>query len=86
MFFMLSAGIGRVFLVLLGLIWRPYVGLGPVWTPVEEVLVPDISFVSTFWILGFVFAIASAPCDFLYLNNEYMIYIKKKKKKSPQIP
>jgi len=22
--------------------------------------------------MGFVFAIASAPCDFLYLNNEYM--------------
>ena len=35
--------------------------------------VPDFSFVSSFWILGFVFAIASAPCDFLYLNNEYMI-------------
>ena len=35
-------------------------------------LVPDISFVSSFWLLGFVFAIASAPCDFLYLNNEYM--------------
>jgi len=44
-------------------------------------LVPDISFVSTFWILGFVFAIASAPCDFLYLNNEYMILKKEKKKK-----
>jgi len=43
--------------------------------------VPDVSFVSSFWILGFVFAIASAPCDFLYLNNEYMIYKKKKKKK-----
>jgi len=49
------------------------VGLGPVRTPVEEFLVPDISFVSSFWLLGFVFAIASAPCDFLYLNNEYMI-------------
>jgi len=73
MFFMLSTGIGRVFLDLLGLISRPYVGLGPVRTPVEEFLVPDISFVSTFWILGFVFAIASAPCDFLYLNNEYII-------------
>jgi len=24
-------------------------------------------------LVGFVFAIASAPCDFLYLNNEYMI-------------
>jgi len=23
--------------------------------------------------VGFVFAIASAPCHFLYLNNEYMI-------------
>jgi len=44
-------------------------------------LVPDISFVSSFWILCFVFAIASAPCDFLYLNNEYMILKKKKKKK-----
>jgi len=40
-------------------------------------IVPDISFVCSFWLLGFVFAIASAPCDFLYLNNEYMI--KKKK-------
>ena len=38
---------------------------------------PDVSFVSSFWILGFVFAIACAPCDFLYLNNEYMIYKKK---------
>jgi len=28
---------------------------------------------------GFVFAIASAPCGFLYLNNEYMI----KRKKPP---
>ena len=46
--------------------------------------VPDVSFVSSFWILGFVFDIASAPYDFLYLNNEYMIYKKKKrKKKSP---
>jgi len=35
--------------------------------------VPDVSFVSSFWFLGFVFAIGSAPCDFLYLNNEYMI-------------
>jgi len=26
---------------------------------------------------GFVFAIASAPCDFLYLNNEYRILKKK---------
>jgi len=42
---------------------------------------PDISFVSSSWILVFVFAIASAPCDFLYLNNEYMIYKKKKEKK-----
>ena len=33
---------------------------------------PDISFVSSFWILGSVFAIASTPCDFLYLNNQYM--------------
>jgi len=70
---MRSAGLGRVSFDLLGLISRPYVGLGPVRTPVEEFLVPDVSFVSTFWILGFVFAIASAPCDFLYLNNEYMI-------------
>ena len=30
---------------------------------------------------GFVLAIASAPCYFLYLNNEYMIYKKKKRKK-----
>jgi len=36
MFFMLSAGIGRVFLDSLGLISRPQVGLGPVRTPVEE--------------------------------------------------
>jgi len=62
---MLSAGLGRVSFDLLGLISRPYVGLGPVRTPVEEFLVPDVSFVSTFWILGFVFAIASAPCDLL---------------------
>ena len=48
------------------------VSLGPVRTPVEEI-VPDFSFVSSSWILGFVFAIARAPCDFLYLNNEYMI-------------
>ena len=32
-------------------------------------------------LVGFVFAIASAPCDFLYLNNEYMIKKKKEKKK-----
>jgi len=30
---------------------------------------------------GFVSAIASAPCSFLYLNNEYLIIKKKKKKK-----
>jgi len=36
-------------------------------------LVMVFSFVSSFWHLGFVFAIASAPRDFLYLNNEYMI-------------
>jgi len=48
--------------------------------PPPKSSVPDISFVSSFWILGFVFAIASAPCDFLYLNNEYMIYINKSKK------
>ena len=35
--------------------------------------VPDVSFVSSFCVLGFIFAIVSAPCDFLYLNNEYMI-------------
>ena len=70
---MLSASLGRAFLDLLGLISRPYVGLGPVPTPVEDFLVPDVSFVCLFWILGFVFAIASAPCNFLYLNNEYMI-------------
>jgi len=28
--------------------------------------------------VGFVFAIASAPSDFLYLNNEYLIYKKSK--------
>jgi len=44
-------------------------------------IVPDISFVCLFWILGFVFVIASAPCDFLYLNNEYMKNKKRKKKK-----
>jgi len=70
---MLSAGLRRVSFGLLGGISRQYVGLGPVRTPVVEFLVPDVSFVSMFWILGFVFAIASAPCDFLYLNNEYMI-------------
>ena len=48
-------------------------GLGPVRTQVEEFLVQDISFVCLFRLLGFVFAIASAPCDFLYLNNKYMI-------------
>jgi len=36
MFFMLSAGGGRVFLDLLVLISRPYVGLRPVRTPVDE--------------------------------------------------
>jgi len=44
-------------------------------------LVPDVSFVSTCWILGFVFAIGSAPCHFLYHNNQYMIYKKKEKRK-----
>ena len=34
---------------------------------------------------GFVSVIASAPYCFLYLNNEYMIK-KKKKKKSPLFP
>jgi len=34
---------------------------------------------------GFVSAIASAPCSFLYLNNEYLIIKKKKKKKDPSI-
>ena len=64
---------GRGSLGLLVLTSCPYVGLGQVRTPVEVFLVPDVSFVSLFWILGFVLAIASAPCDFLYLNNEYMI-------------
>jgi len=64
---------GSLFLGLLGLISCPYVGLGPVRTPVQESCVPDVSLVSSFWILGFVFTIASTPCDFLYLNNEYMI-------------
>jgi len=73
MFFMLSADGRRVSFNVLALISSPYVGLGPVRTPVEVFLVPDVSFVSWFWILGLVFAIASAPCDFLYLNNEYMI-------------
>ena len=49
--------------------------------PQMKRVVPDISFVSSFWVLGFVLAIASAPCDFLYLNNEYMIYKKNKKNK-----
>jgi len=40
--------------------------------PLMKRFVPDISCVSSFLLLGFVFAIASAPCDFLYLNNEYM--------------
>jgi len=70
---MLSAGLRRVSFDLHGLISCPCEGLGPVRTPDEEFLVPDVSFVCSFWILGFVFAIASAPCDFLYLNNEYMI-------------
>jgi len=30
---------------------------------------------------GFVCAIASAPCSFLYLNNEYLIIKKKEKRK-----
>ena len=61
-------------------------GLGPVRTPVEQFLVPDVSFVSSFWILDFVFAIASTPCDFLYLNNEYTIQKRKEKeKKKPPI-
>jgi len=40
---------------------------------------------------GFVLAIASAPCYFLYLNNEYMIIIiiiiiiKKEKKTPPSL-
>jgi len=49
--------------------------------PQMKRFVPDFSFVSLFWLLGFVFAIASAPCDFLYLNNEYMTLKKEKKKK-----
>jgi len=73
LFCMPSAGLRRVSFVLLGLISCPYVGLGPVRTPVEEFLVPDVSFVCSFWLFGFVFAIASAPCDILYLNNKYMI-------------
>jgi len=49
-----------------------------VWTrdqygPLRRRIVMDIYFVSLFWILGFVFAIASAPCDLLDLNNQYMI-------------
>jgi len=40
--------------------------------PQMKSFVQDVYFVSSFWLLGFVFAIASAPCDFLYLNNEYM--------------
>ena len=70
---MIYADLRRVSFDLLGLISRPYVGLRPVQTPVQELLVLDVSFVCSFWLLGFVFAIASAPCDFLYLNNEYMI-------------
>jgi len=36
---------------------------------------------------GFVSAIASAPCSFLYLNNEYLIIKNKKnKKKTPPSP
>jgi len=34
---------------------------------------------------GFVSAIASAPCSFLYLNNEYLIKIKIKIKKIKKI-
>ena len=45
----------------------------------------DVSFVSSVWILGFVFAIAKAPCDFLYLNIEYMI-LKNKNKKQKKSP
>jgi len=45
----------------------------------------DFSHEGMMWVVGFfygfVFAIASAPCDFLYLINEYMIYKKRKKKK-----
>jgi len=44
---------------------------------------PDVYFVSSFWLLGFVFAIASAPCDFLYLKQR--IYDLKKKKKKKKI-
>jgi len=52
---------------------RPDVGQGPAQTVFWRCLVTDISFVSMFWILDFVFAIASTPYHFLYLNNEYMI-------------
>jgi len=72
-FFMLSAGLGKVSFDTLVIILCPYVGQGPGRTPVVEFFVPDVSFVSKFSILGFVFIIASAPCDFLYLNNEYRI-------------
>jgi len=48
--------------------------------PQFKTKVLDVSFVSMFWILRFVFTIACAPCDFFCLNNKYMIYKKKEKK------
>ena len=33
--------------------------------------------------MSLVHAIASAPCDFLYLNNQYIIFFFLKKKKTP---
>jgi len=50
--------------------------------PQMKRIVPDISFVCLFWLLGFVFAMASTPCDFLYLKQRiYDIKNKKKVKK-----
>jgi len=48
----------------------PVCGPGTGTDPRLKSSVPDISFVGLFWLLRFVLAIPSAPCDFLYLNNE----------------
>ena len=46
------------------------------------VLDKDFSFVIALALIGFVYAIAQAACEFLYLrNNEYYELKKKKKKK-----
>jgi len=73
LFFMLSAGSGEGFPWFTCFNFVPVCGPGTGTDSSSSVLVLDVSFVSSFSILSFVFAIASAPSDFLYLNNEYII-------------